>query len=213
MAGAFFLMQRDDSRMTLDLLESIERDGNRSQRARALECGAALGLVNAYLKYCAKKGYIKIKRIPARRYIYYLTPKGLAEKSRLTLLHLSNVLTFFRAARRECVLALDEAKARGWRRVAIAGGSELAEICIICALDHNIAIVAVVDPNLKVSRFLGLPVAANYDRIRNAIDGVIVTDIANASDVCREAIAALSARKVITPTLLSSAVSEHGAAL
>lgn len=205
-------MQRDDSRMTLDLLQSIERDGRRSQRARALECGAALGLVNAYLKYCAKKGYIKIKRIPARRYIYYLTPKGLAEKSRLTLLHLSNVLTFFRAARRDCVLALDEAEARGWKRVAIAGSSELAEICMICALDHNIEIVALIDPSLDVSRFLGLPVAHNYERIKNTIDGVVVADIANTSNVRREAIAAMSGRKVITPALLSSAVSEHGAA-
>ena len=207
-----FLMQRDDSRMTLDLLESIERDGNRSQRARALECGVALGLVNAYLKYCAKKGYIKIKRIPARRYIYYLTPKGLAEKSRLTLLHLSSVLSFFRAARRDCVLALDEAKTRDWRRVALAGSSELAEICMICALDHNIAIVALVDPDLKTSRFLGLPVVHHYDRIKNTVDGVIVTDIANPSNVRKEAIAAMSARRVITPMLLSSAASEHGAA-
>jgi hypothetical protein len=146
-------MQRNYKRMTLDLLESIERDGQSSQRARALECGVALGLVNAYLKYCTKMGYIRIKRIPARRFIYYLTLKGLAEKSRLTLLRLSTVLTFFRAARRDCVLALDEAEARGWTRVGIAGGSELAEICMICALDHNVAIVAVIDSNVNASRF------------------------------------------------------------
>src|SRR5439155_17491058 len=141
-----------------------------------------------------------------RRYIYYLTPKGLAEKSRLTLLHLSNVLSFFRAARRDCVLALNEAEARGWTRVAIAGSSELAEICMICALDHNIEVVVLIDPNLGVSRFLGLPVAHTYERVKNTIDGIIVTDITDTSNVRRDAIAAMSARKVITPTLLSSAV-------
>jgi hypothetical protein len=60
--------------------------------------------------------------------------------------------------------------------------------------------------------FLGLPVVNDYDRIKSKIDGVIVTDMANTSKARREAIAAMSARKVITPTLLSSAASEHGAA-
>ena len=83
---------------------------------------------------------------------------------------------------------------------------------MICALDHNIAIVALVDPDLKTSRFLGLPVVHHYDRIKNTVDGVIVTDIANPSNVRKEAIAAMSARRVITPMLLSSAASEHGAA-
>ena len=32
-----------DSRMTLDLLESVARNGERSQRAIAVECGIALG--------------------------------------------------------------------------------------------------------------------------------------------------------------------------
>ncbi len=198
-----------DSRMTLDLLESVARNGERSQRAIAVECGIALGLVNAYLKFCATKGFIKVKRIPARRYFYYLTPKGMTEKSRLTLLHLSNVLSYFRAARRDYTEALQEAKRRGWSRIAVAGGSELAEICIVCALDHDIEIVAVVEPKLKVARFHALPVVADCGRIKDKVDGVIVTDMTNTANVHREAIAAVSARRVIMPALLNSAVIEY----
>jgi hypothetical protein len=58
--------------------------------------GIALGLVNAYLKRCAKAGLIKIKQAPSSRYSYYLTPKGFVEKSRLTATYLSQSMSFFR---------------------------------------------------------------------------------------------------------------------
>src|SRR5882724_10013995 len=96
-------MQRDtgQSRIILDILESVDRDGDRSQRSRASEVGIALGLVNAYLKFCIRKGYLKARKIPARGYQYMLTPKGFAEKSRLALSRLSNSLVFVHASRGE----------------------------------------------------------------------------------------------------------------
>ena len=77
----------DEERIVLDLLNSVD-DGAQSQRRIAEELGIALGLVNAYLKRCIKKGYVKVSEAPARRYAYYLTPKGFAEKSRLTVQYL-----------------------------------------------------------------------------------------------------------------------------
>src|SRR5580698_4982266 len=106
-------MQKDDadnSRIILNLLESVGRDGGRSQRVWASEMGVALGLVNAYLKFCVRRGYIKVKRIPTQRYFYFLTPRGFAEKSRLTILLLSNSLAFFRQARADCSQVLETAQ-------------------------------------------------------------------------------------------------------
>ncbi len=124
---------------------SVERDGAQSQRKLASDLGIALGLVNAYLKRCVKKGLLKIGQAPARRYAYYLTPHGFAEKSRLTVEYLSSSFSFFRRAREDCASVLKVAHARGWNRVALAGVSDLAEIATICALEQGIAIVAVVD--------------------------------------------------------------------
>ena len=76
----------------LGLLELVERDGAQSQRKLASDLGIALGLVNAYLKRCVKKGLLKIGQAPPRRYAYYLTPHGFAEKSRLTVEYLSYVI-------------------------------------------------------------------------------------------------------------------------
>src|SRR3954462_9470429 len=97
-------------RVLRDLLHSVERDATQSQRSMASEFGVALGLINTCLRYCVRKGYVKVRRIPARRYAYFLTPKGIAEKSRLTASHLGNSLSFFRQAREDCEQALQEAQ-------------------------------------------------------------------------------------------------------
>ena len=49
----------DNARIVLGLLESVERDGAQSQRKLASDLGIALGLVNAYLKRCVKKGLVQ----------------------------------------------------------------------------------------------------------------------------------------------------------
>src|SRR5271166_98646 len=118
----------DNARIVLGLLQSVERDGAQSQRKLASELGIALGLVNAYLKRCVKKGLVKVGQAPARRYAYYLTPKGFAEKSRLTVEYLSDSFSFFRRARADCAELFAAARARGFSRVVVAGVSDLAEI-------------------------------------------------------------------------------------
>src|SRR5579872_3068825 len=133
-------MQRDgdQSRIILDILESVDRDGVRPQRSRASEVGIALGLVNAYLKFCIHKGYLKALRISPRTYQYMLTPTGFAEKSRLALSRLSNALEFVHASRGDYAVLFAQAHERGWRTVVIVTASQLAEICAICALEQGI---------------------------------------------------------------------------
>src|SRR5580765_2856373 len=93
--------REEEERIVLNLLNSVD-DGAQSQRRIAEELGIALGLVNAYLKRCVKKGLVKVSEAPARRYAYYLTPRGFAEKSRLTVEYLGFSFSFFRQARAEC---------------------------------------------------------------------------------------------------------------
>src|ERR1700730_10639848 len=102
----------EDERIVLNLLNSVD-DGAQSQRRIAEELGIALGLVNAYLKRCIKKGLVKVSQAPARRYAYYLTPQGFAEKSRLTVEYLSSSFSLFRQARSDCVELLKSARSRG----------------------------------------------------------------------------------------------------
>ena len=150
--------EQDNERIVLDLLNSVEHDGERSQRHIAAELGIALGLVNAYLKRCVKKGLVKVRDAPARRYAYYLTPQGFSEKSRLTVQYLSDSFSFFRMAKADCAKVLDAAKSCGFSRLVLVGKSDLAEIAILCAVEAAVKIVAVVDPRDDEPQFVGIDV-------------------------------------------------------
>jgi DNA-binding MarR family transcriptional regulator len=193
----------EKARIVLALLESVERDEGASQRRLAADLGIALGLVNAYLKRCMKKGWVKVKHAPARRYAYYLTPHGFAEKSRLTAEYLSYSFAFFRTARADCAEALTRAHATGHRRVVLAGASDLAEIATICALDSGVEIVGVVDAEAAGERFLGLPRLTSFAEAAGRCDGVLLTDLKHPADTLAQILGQFGPERVFVPALLA----------
>jgi DNA-binding MarR family transcriptional regulator len=192
----------DDTRIVLGLLEYVGRGGEQSQRRLASELGVALGLANAYLKRCVKKGLVKVRQAPARRYAYYLTPRGFAEKSRLTFEFMSHSFALFRRAKADCMAALESARGRGYARIALLGASDLAEIAAICALDGGFAIAAVVDATVAAERFAGAPVVRDMDALAPPPDAVLLTDMQTPVVTWREAVARFGAERVLVPGLL-----------
>ncbi|WP_416193208.1 winged helix-turn-helix transcriptional regulator [Nitrobacter sp. TKz-YC01] len=186
----------------LGLLKSLDEDGGRSQRRLAAELGIALGLVNAYIKRCVSKGLIKVQNVPARRYAYYLTPKGFAEKSRLTVTYLSQSFSFFRQAKSDCVAMFEAAKSRGLRTVVLMGRSDLAEIAVLCAIESGVEIVALIDAEAKPGRFLGIPLVASIDAVDGNFDAVVITDLVGAYESWTLAAAAVGGDRVLLPRLL-----------
>ena len=193
-----------DTEITLGVLTAVEGNSAVSQRALARELGIALGLVNAYLKRCVRKGHIKVKQIPPNRYAYYITPKGFGEKSRLTVEYLSCSLSFFRDARRQCAECLDEGARRGWRRMALIGAGELAEIAALCAREAGPRLVAVVDA--EGGRVAGLPTVpalADLGSDPGPIDGCLITDVRAPQAAYDGTVAILTATRVLAPPLLN----------
>jgi EPS-associated MarR family transcriptional regulator len=72
-----------------DILRRIQKKPKSSQRKLAKELGFSLGKLNYCLKALQDKGLVKIenfKKNPQKlNYIYVLTPKGISEKTKLTL--------------------------------------------------------------------------------------------------------------------------------
>jgi DNA-binding MarR family transcriptional regulator len=167
--------------IVLSVLTSIERDSEITQRALARELGIALGLANAYLRRCVLKGLVKMRQVPINRYAYYLTPQGLAEKSRLTAEYLAVSLDFFRRARADCSALFRRCEVRGWQTVALCGAGDLAEIAVLSAGETAIDVLCVIDPEQLGRRCGGLaivpdlPAALLLAGVRG-LDGVIVTD-------------------------------------
>jgi DNA-binding MarR family transcriptional regulator len=198
----------EDKRIVLNLLNSVD-DGAQSQRRIAEELGIALGLVNAYLKRCIKKGLVKVSQAPARRYAYYLTPQGFAEKSRLTVEYLSSSFSFFRQAKADCTRVFQLAREQNFKNLVLCGKSDLAEIAILSAVDCGVSIVAIVDKNADETLFVGKQVVSDYDRLMVPVDAVIVTDVVNARQAFSEAVRHYGPGRVLAPSLLGLNVFER----
>ena len=73
----------------LEILRKISKKPELSQRKLADELGFSLGKLNYCLKALKEKGLIKIKNFKKNPnkigYVYILTPKGVSEKTKLTL--------------------------------------------------------------------------------------------------------------------------------
>ena len=73
----------------LDVLRKIQKKSETTQRELAEELGFSLGKLNYCLKALHAKGLIKMqnfKKNPKKiNYMYVLTPKGIAEKTKLTI--------------------------------------------------------------------------------------------------------------------------------
>jgi hypothetical protein len=201
----------DDGRLVLGLLESVDEDGFKSQRRLAAELGIALGLVNAYLNRCIQKGLVKVAEAPARRYVYYLTPKGFVEKSRLSLEYLTYSFGVFRDAKLDCIRLFDLARQRGLVRFALDGASDLAEIAIICARDTHIQIVAVVDATTTRPRVSGIPVLRSYAEITDVVDGLIITQFGYTDANIAKAVAKFGPDRVLVPRLLLKSIKRDAA--
>lgn len=72
----------------IDLLHTIEKDGNASQRDIAVSTGLSIGKVNYIIKALIDIGFIKINNFSNSNkkfeYAYILTPKGIQEKVAIT---------------------------------------------------------------------------------------------------------------------------------
>jgi DNA-binding MarR family transcriptional regulator len=196
----------------LGLLAAVEQDRAQSQRLLASELGIALGLVNAYLKRCVKKGLVKVRNAPARRYAYYLTPQGFAEKSRLTVEYLSYSFGFFREAKNSCSELLSAAKAAGVTKVVLMGQSDLAEIAALCAIENGVEIVGVVQPAAEQSSFVGLPVFETLDAVPGSFSAVMITGMTGVLEARDAAAARVGPERVLIPAILNVGVGRRNEA-
>jgi len=187
--------------MTLEVLDAIGRKSDISQRHLAKELGVALGLANSYLKRCVRKGLIKISDAPANRYLYYLTPQGFSEKSRLTARYLKNSFSFYREAGDSCLQAYGQCKKNGWNKIILCGISDLAEIAILRSYDTDIEIVGLYDPHTEHQRFINNTIYQDLDNLPEH-DGFLITDL-NAAKLSYEYLASkVGAEKIIVPDVL-----------
>lgn len=171
-----------DSLRSLLLMTELETGEPVSQREIAGRLGIALGLVNSYLKSLVKKGLVQVKAYPRNRFAYLLTPKGLAEKSHLAYLHLSNYHKLYRITRQDSLNLFHELRARGVKRVRFCGVDYLAEITYLSLCEAGLELDLVMDEEAG-GNFLGRTIVSLEDGIRGQAGPVVITCLPRAGEL------------------------------
>jgi DNA-binding MarR family transcriptional regulator len=173
---------------SLQILDELSNDDSLTQRDLSSRLGIALGLVNSYIKNLVAKGYITVKTIPAKRYAYYLTPKGFAEKTRLTYDLLHDYTRIYREARKNLKQLFHDLQAEGKKKVIFAGTDEVAEIAYITLQETSLELAAVGDTEETGKDFFGRKVHALTTIVERPYDCVVITTYVKKDKVYQELI-------------------------
>ncbi|MEW6570842.1 MAG: winged helix-turn-helix transcriptional regulator [Nitrospirota bacterium] len=175
-----------ESHKTLKILNEISDNGSMTQRDLSSKLGIALGLVNSYIKNLIAKGYITVKSIPPRRYAYYLTPKGFAEKTRLTIHLLQDYTRIFHDARSALKKLFNELQASGAKKVVFAGADEVAEIAYISLHETDLELAGIVDDEKAGKKFFGIDIRPLKDINSMIHDSIVITSFVKRQKIYKE---------------------------
>ena len=162
----------------LEILAAIGEGRHLTQRALAERLGVALGLTNLYLKRLATKGFVKIVDFPRKpaarkRLRYLLTPKGIAEKTRLTYEYMGRSLQLYRRTRETLREALNHLPQNGLKRIALYGAGEAAELAYLTLKEFGLEPLGIFD-KIGGQAFLGLTVRDYRELASEEIDRIIL---------------------------------------
>ena len=147
---------------TLTLFNSVENSPDINQRKLARELDISLGLANTYFQRVLKKGWVRAKQVKPRRWLYFLTPQGALEKSRLSLSYLNRTLDSFRELKRKGDDHLRALSEKGVSGIHLCGNDDLIEVLSFCFSGYEIELLSVIPEksllhNLEQSKQLKFP--------------------------------------------------------
>jgi DNA-binding MarR family transcriptional regulator len=168
----------DASYRELRLLEEVDGRPDVSQRQLARNLGVALGVANLLVRTMARKGYIKMTHLSWRRWVYVVTPRGMARKVQLTLSYVDRFIGHYRRVRTILYDDLSGLALNKESRVAIVGTDELAELAYLALRDIGVDDIDIFSRRPERPTFLGIPVreigeidAESYASVVLAVSG------------------------------------------
>jgi len=156
----------------LEILKHVEEDARLNNRLAASKLGCSVKLAHELLRKMVDRGCLHIKKLHSRRWDYFLTPKGIAEKARLTREFISFSRYFYHEARKGSSMLCRRLAERGCRTVAFIGSGDLAEIFYLGIKEWNLELKVVYTD--KSGKFLGVPTKPYFELIDSDVDALII---------------------------------------
>ena len=137
-------MNKEDIHI-LRLMGEINRDGSPTQRELSQRLNLSLGLINTFIKRLVKKGYFKVRTMSKNRVKYFLTPRGVAKKSRLTVEYLRYSVNFYKEIKGLLLNKFKEIEGNNSNTILFFGAGEIAELAYLYLRLTGIQLAGVVD--------------------------------------------------------------------
>ena len=129
---------------TLTLFNTVESSPEINQRQLAQELDVSLGLTNTYFQRVLKKGWVRAKQVKPRRWLYFVTPQGALEKSRLSLSYMRRTLESFRELKSKGDEHLHILSNKGVSGIHLCGENDLTEVLSYCFSGFKIELLSII---------------------------------------------------------------------
>ena len=159
----------------LRILDHVEETPRVTNRSMAEKLNVSVKLAHELLGKLVRKGLLHVKKRHSRRWDYFLTPSGLAEKARLTYEFLEFSFRFYREARAKSAALLAELWKAGVKKVAFLGTGELAEIAYLGVSETGMKLVDVFDDVHVGEPFVKRRVRAAAEIVGSDAERIVVT--------------------------------------
>lgn len=120
------------------ILEYIYNDNSIKQRDIAEKAGISLGMTNAVLRTLEERGFLTIEKVNSRNIRYRVSPAGVEEIHRHGCRSFRETAERIAFYRREIENLVDQVAVSGFRKVVLAGSSNLDFLVEYACIKRNI---------------------------------------------------------------------------
>lgn len=139
----------------LDTLLEIKKNPSTTQRLLSRNLNISLGLTNAIIKNLIHRGLIKAKKDTGRKLLYIITPKGMANVSRLMYNRFQETFHYYHYAKDLLTTYLIKLYQQGEKTINIYGTGQLAEITYYAGISTPLKLNAIITDDPSKEKFLG----------------------------------------------------------
>ena len=173
------------------ILDLIEKNKNITQRFMSEYLNVSVSMINLYLDKYEKNKFIKRTYINSKKVFYKITKKGIERKKVLNIRYLENAYSIYLGAKNNIDDFLKQIIDKGFEKIMLYGGGEVAEILLQTIYADNsipLEVVAVIDDDLEKqnTKLLNTNVISN-NNIKDFIhDGILISSYVNRKTIYKK---------------------------
>lgn len=175
------------------ILDMVEKNPSVTQRVIADTIGMPVSMVNDYLAFYEKQGYLFKNKQSSKIVDYHITINGIERRKVLNISYLNASQKLYNSAKENIECFLLQIEVKGFKNILLYGAGEVAEILLNTLRSNklvHINVMAVIDDdNSKVGTKIVNTLIMNRNSLHTlAHDGVLISSYTNKDEIYKKLI-------------------------